>query len=1510
MKQSWLSMLTVCAASAVVFGALPENGASWTINSGESEVVPAGSALTTLAGLTVNGELTVAASPLTVNMAAGTMASVGYGADTNGVLTVAAGGKLVVVGTTASPTSAEPSLSAGVLGGNGVVTVEAGAELVVTNATLGLGRNGSANGATTDRTQNGVGTLNVNGHVWATKVETTAWWPQVETAKYGSYVLADLHVGAIINLNEGGVFDPGYLQHNDCAVTVINCNGGTYRVRAQDSNWISVNSSPLQFRIPEGKSLILDTQTFHLRMNKATIQDDFLTISGAGGLVKKGAGYMQFCLSETANTFTGPIVVEEGYLALGRPLAEGQTVLVKSGATFYPRCGADLAKITWENPAEAITAAENQVYAVQSTLLGGVDLVGFYPYYRTDALGSPAWGWGGVVNGAVTHGVVSNEHPFEMVGAGGPLALNNTGLAHLPLRFTGVPSTFTLNGERTNTTDSVICFATNSTYTQSGDLYVTGAAGAKPKVTVSGKGTFNVANVRLGRNGLNGELLVESNATMKAVNLVLGGTGSSRELTSGKVTINDSTVETSAGVLFSEYGTNTGADLETLVNELVLGPNALLKVNGYIIRNDDPRARITFRGGTVQPMKSDSIFFRNYQNGIFEVMADGSDIALNVGGNTVGMTHNHTHLFGSGGLHLTGTTAGVFTLGGAGLNDFVVNYQGDTTVDGATLKVGMPTLDLLSSTSGIVTGQNGTLYLAENTAKVRNVTGSVNVKGPGRLEVGGDNADVAFAAPVKGATLAKTGTGTMTLPNGVEGNLDVRQGTVEVAGPVAYKSYRFKVEDVKSDVTCMQLTELVLMNGNQDVTRPYKQISWDPATDNGKLFGNGETPTQLVDGLLTTKWLDQRAGRGKSAADRDRVWIRIDYAQPIVVTSYAWFTGNDYASRDPSTWRLQGSNDDGATWVDLDVQTNVSVTGTRRVVAGSFACGNIVASDGTVTVAEGATLRVSGGRLPLGSLVNAGTVELADGASLESSGGTLDGSVTGAGSVAVVDGTTTLVGEGAYSGDTQVMGGTLNIGPSATRTTRTFDGKFLRLTIKRSNGGNGATTSGYYIQFSELQFYAEDGTVQSQGLSAQAVGLAATALPAGTFSAAASYSQGTNEDIAKVFDGKTDTKWYCGDALNGSIANWHILTMRLKDDAKPIASYNFYTANDNVRRSPSDWVLEGSHDGVTWEVLDVRYWAPHTTFTDRTKYNDASTKLKPFNNGTAFTFAAESPVAYSGRFYRFTFKGTPGNALLQLGELGLVDVAGNNVAKGLAQAAVNTAATALAAGQCSKNVNFPTNGEDVKNLFDDNIETKLCTGGYNVTASANYIITLRLADTTAPVVGYYLTTANDGLNRSPNAWTVEGSADGVNWVKLDEQTGVAQPFCLFTAMNGGELYRFASYAPASALSAASTLQVDAGVVNVNDANATIGKLRVDCALTGGTINGFRAASSGVLELVNVPAGDLYELEIPLAFTNIAAGDAVRRWQVKVNGKDYTSVRAKFADGKLVLYPGATVIFVR
>ena len=175
-------------------------------------------------------------------------------------------------------------------------------------------------------------------------------------------------------------------------------------------------------------------------------------------------------------------------------------------------------------------------------------------------------------------------------------------------------------------------------------------------------------------------------------------------------------------------------------------------------------------------------------------------------------------------------------------------------------------------------------------------------------------------------------------------------------------------------------------------------------------------------------------------------------------------------------------------------------------------------------------------------------------------------------------------------------------------------------------------------------------------------------------------------------------------------------------------------------------------------------------------------------------------------------------------------------------------------------------------------------------------------------------TANDSLStRSPTDWMVEGSVDGETWTTLDERADIAQPYCLYTAMNAGRPFAFSSLAAQghASLPVESVVTVEAGAtLNLNDANATIGKLRVDCAAGAGTINSFRPAAGGTLELVNVPEGvSLKSYVVPITVTDVQNAANLRSWTVTVNGA-HRGVKATYRDGGIALLYGGTYIIVR
>ena len=128
--------------------------------------------------------------------------------------------------------------------------------------------------------------------------------------------------------------------------------------------------------------------------------------------------------------------------------------------------------------------------------------------------------------------------------------------------------------------------------------------------------------------------------------------------------------------------------------------------------------------------------------------------------------------------------------------------------------------------------------------------------------------------------------------------------------------YRFKVDAVRKDRESVQIGEFKLFSGDDDMSREYAKLTWGSTSD-----WTNYRPDKALDGNMATKWYDD-------CAMEDR-WFVLEYAVPVAITRYAWYTGDDtqkWEGRNPKSWRLQASND-GANWTDLDVvRDNTSVT--------------------------------------------------------------------------------------------------------------------------------------------------------------------------------------------------------------------------------------------------------------------------------------------------------------------------------------------------------------------------------------------------------------------------------------------------------------------------------------------------------------------------------------------------------------------------------------------------------
>lgn len=723
------------------------------------------------------------------------------------------------------------------------------------------------------------------------------------------------------------------------------------------------------------------------------------------------------------------------------------------------------------------------------------------------------------------------------------------------------------------------------TVTCSSDSYV-GLDGGTGRLTVAG-GQFIV----------NADLRMASNP---------GDTTSRTLRPGGSITVSNALLRCNA-LYYTSWWPTDGSCSNLQVGTLSLLNGAQAEVN-QVTKNDDPIGTLLFDGGLLRARSAQSGGLLNVSqaNGTLRVITSSNQYAtVDVGANEV------TLQGGSGRLVLTG--AGGFKKLGSGRLTFSASdasYTGDTVIVAGTLRLGNSN----QLPDGLGKGNvqiftNAILDLNGKSESVNRLIGAgsvISTNGPATLGVLANGAsDTWQRSWLQGnVALDKQGNGTLTLStaNVVASNATVSAGTLRLTSSDGYPYYRFKVEGIKAPAgasgNSMQLSEIALFNNGVNVMSNRTGILYDATGGIGgaqtvNAFPPGELPEMAVDGIkpadgsaTNNKWLDFRAATNRTAADRDRVWIRIDFPSAQKITTYNWATGNDATDRDPAIWRLQGSYN-GTDWSDIDVQSNYVATATRNawVSGGGFAVTssnlpNAIGDRASVAVNAGASLLLDGLSESFGGLTGYGAVTLSN-ANLTLSGSTnatvlFGGTLTGSGSlIKTGTGTQCLCGTNALTGDIVVQGGTLAVQGGTPST-------WFRFTIKRNKNDINVT------QLSELALYSADGTRRNVGLTQ---GSGTNALLQGQFATPSAYATGSgSEGPDKLFDNATSTKW-CLTANTPNPTNdstFRVVVMRLTNSTPEITSYNLCTANDVPERDPITWSLESSPDGVNWITVDTR----------------------------------------------------------------------------------------------------------------------------------------------------------------------------------------------------------------------------------------------------------------------------------------------------------------------------------
>ena len=159
---------------------------------------------------------------------------------------------------------------------------------------------------------------------------------------------------------------------------------------------------------------------------------------------------------------------------------------------------------------------------------------------------------------------------------------------------------------------------------------------------------------------------------------------------------------------------------------------------------------------------------------------------------------------------------------------------------------------------------------------------------------------------------------------------------------------------------------------------------------------------------------------------------------------------------------------------------------------------------------------------------------------------------------------------------------------------------------------------GEHFELTYLALYAADGTVQSDGITADTSTTDPSALAPGTcctkdtvtgksshYGYASTTGGASSETVNNIFDSGRTRKWCVG--YQGSNTNLITVSFRLRDDAKPVVGYNLATSINNDRlpdRRGIAWELYVSDDGRYWRRIDCRkYVAADIPTTSNTLYS-------------------------------------------------------------------------------------------------------------------------------------------------------------------------------------------------------------------------------------------------------------------------------------------------------------------
>lgn len=283
-------------------------------------------------------------------------------------------------------------------------------------------------------------------------------------------------------------------------------------------------------------------------------------------------------------------------------------------------------------------------------------------------------------------------------------------------------------------------------------------------------------------------------------------------------------------------------------------------------------------------------------------------------------------------------------------------------------------------------------------------------------------------------------------------------------------------------------------------------------------------------------------------------------------------------------------------------------------------------------------------------------------------------------------------------------------------------------------------------------------------------------------------------------------------------------------------------------------------------------------------------------------------------------------------ELGLFNADGKR--QNLRLTKTSKTATALGLGEYSyrnyAGTGALTDGRTWADAFNDNTDSIQISADKTPVKSDQtswVTIVMRLKADADPIASYDLVSGcapksgDTDWHIAPTAFELQGSFDGENWVSLSAVGSVTPPDWhanWYVRYNGSASYsagtdqehkgyEAAQVMPKDVFNNVTSVGVAAGATIVTTDDVTIKGLSVD-ATGAGTIDGFKFAASGVLNVENAPSGSFV---LPGTYANVEGFGNIANWSLAIGGKPTTKRTIRIdKDGRIIIEGNGLLLLLR